>query len=102
MILNPDSEKINKERIINLINKFSLSALEVTNKKIYLIQNLEEGSIEANNTLLKFLEEPPVNTYAIITSKDINQVLETIISRCQVITMPKPKTTSLITRINET
>ncbi|WP_342262802.1 MULTISPECIES: hypothetical protein [unclassified Spiroplasma] len=87
VILNLCSEKLKKEMVREIISKFSLSSLEVTNKKIYLIQNIEDGSLEANNSLLKFLEEPPINTYAIITSKSINRVLPTIISRSQVLTL---------------
>ncbi|WP_342264113.1 hypothetical protein [Spiroplasma endosymbiont of Clivina fossor] len=87
VILNLCSEKLKKEMIREIISKFSLSSLEITNKKIYLIQNIEDGSLEANNSLLKFLEEPPINTYAIITSKSINRVLPTIISRSQVLTL---------------
>ncbi|WP_339024518.1 hypothetical protein [Spiroplasma endosymbiont of Agriotes lineatus] len=88
VILNLCSEKLKKEMVREIIIKFSLSSLELTNKKIYLIQNIEDGSLEANNSLLKFLEEPPINTYAIFTSKSINRVLPTIISRSQVLTLP--------------
>ena len=33
--------------------------------------------------LLKFIEEPPENTYAIITTTNINAIPATIVSRCQ-------------------
>ena len=37
------------------------------------------------NALLKILEEPTEGIYAIFTTKNINRILPTIISRCQVI-----------------
>lgn len=100
-ILNTDQETVKKEKIINLINNFSFSALETSNKKIYLIKNLETASVEANNTLLKFLEEPPVNTYAIITTKNLQRVLTTITSRCQVLSLSKPDLEQLTMIISE-
>ena len=35
------------------------------------------------NSLLKFIEEPPKATYAILTTKNISKVIPTIRSRCQ-------------------
>ena len=37
----------------------------------------------AMNSLLKFLEEPVEEVYAILTTKNINKVLPTIQSRCR-------------------
>ena len=40
-------------------------------------------TVEAVNSLLKFLEEPTPGTYAILTSQNEAKVLPTIISRCE-------------------
>lgn len=82
-ILGKDNLKIKKDAIINIIQDFSLSASEKANKKIYFINNIENATVEALNSLLKFLEEPVKDTYAIITTCKLNQVLPTIVSRCQ-------------------
>jgi DNA polymerase III delta prime subunit len=49
---------------------------------IYQSENLET---EAQNALLKILEEPGDNRFIILTCTNKNQLLETIISRCHLI-----------------
>ncbi|AGR41714.1 hypothetical protein [Spiroplasma diminutum] len=75
--------KINKEDIKSLIINFSSSGLEDNKNKVYVIANGENLSESASNAMLKFLEEPPKNTYAIILTNDRNQILSTIKSRCK-------------------
>ncbi len=62
----------------------SLTAVE-DGRKIFIISNADEMTLEAANSLLKTLEEPPANTILILTSSHKEQLLPTIISRCQVI-----------------
>lgn len=79
--------KINsiKKGDIELIqDAFKKSSLE-GKVKIYIIENIENATKEAMNTLLKMLEEPIEGVYAIFTAENINRVLSTIVSRCQVI-----------------
>lgn len=51
----------------------------------YLLKNIDEASIDALNALLKLIEEPPFNTYFILTTRNSSRVIPTIISRCEVI-----------------
>ena len=51
--------------------------------KVYLILNAEYLSVEAANSLLKVLEEPPPQVVLILTVADANMLLPTIVSRCQ-------------------
>ena len=44
---------------------------------------MENMTIEAVNSILKFLEEPRPNVYAFLTTNNENAILPTIISRCQ-------------------
>jgi DNA polymerase-3 subunit delta' len=81
--LNGYGQTIKKEDIQNIIEKFSLSSYG-DSSKLYVIYGVENTSPQAINSLLKFLEEPPYNTYAILTTRNINHVLPTIKSRCQV------------------
>jgi DNA polymerase-3 subunit delta' len=60
---------------------------------IFELQNLS-GHI-VNNALLKFLEEPFEEIYAIFTSTNISRVLPTITSRCQVYSIASSKTEKL-------
>lgn len=52
---------------------------------VYVLNDFEEASVEAQNAFLKRLEEPQKNLSFILTAKNEWQILPTIISRCQVI-----------------
>lgn len=77
-------EKIKKSIVEYIQEQFSKSSLE-GNSKIYLLENIENSTNEAMNSILKILEEPIPEVYAIFTCQNINRVLPTIQSRCQVI-----------------
>ena len=53
-------------------------------KKIYVLQDVENLSIEAANGLLKTLESPPEYLLFLLTARTL-KVLPTILSRCQVV-----------------
>ena len=75
---------IKKEDVIFIRNQFSKSASEIAGKKFFVLYGIENSSKEAMNGLLKFIEEPLENTYAILTTKNISKVLPTIKSRCHI------------------
>lgn len=83
VILDGSEKSIKKEQILLLQEKFSKTALEAYGKKIYIVNACENATSEALNSLLKFLEEPGEDTYAILITYQIDRVLETIVSRCQ-------------------
>jgi DNA polymerase-3 subunit delta' len=78
------SETIKKEQITNIVHTFSSSSLEKEGVKFYVIYGVENASQQAINSLLKFLEEPAINTYAILTTRALQKVLDTVKSRCQI------------------
>lgn len=51
--------------------------------KIFLINNFDISTEEAQNKLLKILEEPPKNVYFLLGIKNEGKVLPTIKSRCE-------------------
>lgn len=51
-------------------------------KKVYIIQAAGLMNTNAQNALLKFLEEPPVSTNFILTAENPAELLPTIRSRC--------------------
>jgi len=57
-------------------------------RKVYIILDAENLSIEAGNSLLKVLEEPPPQVVLLLTATDANMLLPTIVSRCQPIRLP--------------
>lgn len=75
---------IKKSDIDHIQEEFVKSSVE-NNGKVYILKNIDNATTQAMNSLLKFLEEPVEEVYAILTTKNINKVLPTIQSRCQVI-----------------
>lgn len=75
---------IKKEQIKELQEEFKKKSVEGT-KKIYILADADKMSTSAANSLLKFLEEPVSDTVAILTTEQGQQVLPTILSRCQML-----------------
>ncbi len=73
------------------INDIRFIKSEVIKKSIYhknkvvLISNSERMSVEAQNAILKTLEDQSKNVFIVLILNDINKILDTIISRCIVI-----------------
>src|SRR5699024_2457771 len=63
---------------------FSYSSLEST-RKIYIIEDAQTLTNQAANRLLKFLEEPLIETTAILLTDNIQAIIPTIRSRCHII-----------------
>jgi DNA polymerase-3 subunit delta' len=52
-------------------------------KRMVLILSADKMNIQAQNALLKVLEEPPGNTFFILAATGISSLLPTILSRCR-------------------
>ncbi|MGA9116719.1 MAG: DNA polymerase III subunit delta' [Bacteroidota bacterium] len=74
--------KINSIREIR--RQASLSTLD-GKRRVVIISHAEEMGAEAENTLLKTLEEPFARTMLILTTAHRDALLPTIISRCQTV-----------------
>lgn len=81
--LNQGSKTIRIDTIRDVI-KFVSYKYEEINKRFILIPNADLMNIEAQNSLLKTLEEPPDDTYFILMTSRLNQILDTIKSRCRI------------------
>lgn len=86
--IHGDTHMIDKQSITNLIEQFSYGAIEKWGIKLFIIHHIENGNKQALNSLLKFLEEPPTNTFGILTTTSLPKVLPTIVSRCSVQILP--------------
>lgn len=84
VLIEPFADMIRKEQIENLMHDFSLTALE-RGPQIYIIKDADKMNASAANSLLKFLEEPAPNHYAVLLTTNHKKMLDTIISRCQFI-----------------
>ncbi len=72
------------EDVRNIQKRILLKPFKSKTKAI-VIDALEDITLEAQNALLKTLEEPPANTLIIITTPRKDLILPTIISRCDII-----------------
>lgn len=83
-IIEPDGIWIKKEQLDKLQKNFSTKTLE-GNRKVYIINHAEKLNASSANSILKFLEEPEENIIAILITDNVYSLLDTIISRCQII-----------------
>lgn len=83
-IIAPVNKVIKKDAVISLRDAFQTRSIEGKNL-VYIISDVDALNSSAANSLLKFLEEPSGNTVAIFTTTNYNMVMDTIVSRCQVI-----------------
>ena len=89
-VIKTDCIWIKKDQLLDLQSEFNNKAFE-GNKKIYIIRSAEKMNVQTANSILKFLEEPVDDIIAILITDNINMLLPTIISRCQVIKLNKKK-----------
>lgn len=101
IVVDGSKESIKKGDIENIQNRFSKSGIEENDKKIYIIYNFENCTKEATNSILKFLEEPEGEIYAILTTNNITKILPTIVSRCQCIRINKNSKVEFIQKVVE-
>ncbi|HBT94904.1 MAG TPA: DNA polymerase III subunit delta [Coriobacteriia bacterium] len=72
------------EQIRELIHDTNLAPIQAQNK-VYIITRADQLSGAPANAFLKTLEEPPARVIFILLARTKDSVLDTIISRCQVI-----------------
>jgi len=79
---------IGKDESLDITKKLSLKSFE-GGYKIMIIWMAEKMNIAASNKLLKLIEEPPEKTILILITENEEQIIKTILSRCQVLHFPK-------------
>lgn len=84
-VIEIDGSLVTTGQIEALISHASLKRVR-GRRKVYIITSAETMNLEAENRLLKTLEEPPGGTLLILTSANLGALLPTTISRCQTIT----------------
>mgnify|MGYP003315708794 CR=1 FL=1 len=82
-VFDGSKETIKKEAVSTIESSFEMKAFEVKGIRIYILNLIENMTIEAVNAILKFLEEPGSKIYAFLTTNNESAILPTIISRCQ-------------------
>ncbi len=85
---------INKGECVSIIKKLSLKIFEGSHK--VLIMWLPEYLGKEGNRLLKLIEEPPENTIFILVAENQELILNTILSRCQIVKVNRLKDEEVI------
>lgn len=83
VLIKPDGNSIKIAQIRNLQSDIVIRPHK--DYKIYIINNAEKMTVEAQNALLKTLEEPPDYAIIILVTNNKESLLETIKSRCDII-----------------
>lgn len=92
-IIEPDGVWIKKEQMDNLQKKFSSKSIE-SGKMVYIINHADKLNEASANSILKFLEEPEPGIIAILVVENHYNLLDTIVSRCQIIKLINNNSTS--------
>ncbi len=82
IVLDGRDNTISKDMVDELQSQFAKTALEENGQRVYIIRNIENATVAAQNSMLKFLEEPESGITAILTTDAVNRILPTILSRC--------------------
>ncbi|MFB0637988.1 DNA polymerase III subunit delta' [Candidatus Phytoplasma solani] len=88
--LNKDNQLLKKEQILQLQKVFHQAPL-FGQERIYVIEKIEKTTLAAANSLLHFLENAPKHTIGFLLTSNLEQVLPTIVSRCQIINLNNSK-----------
>ncbi len=78
------------EEIKNMQKKLFLKPIKSPTKAV-IIEDAQLLTTQAQNALLKVLEEPPDHTIIVLSSNSKETLLPTIISRCQIIELEEKK-----------
>ncbi len=85
IVIDGSKGTIKKDEVSNIETQFEKTAFESKGIMIYILHLVENMTVQAINSILKFLEEPGNEIYAFLTTNNENSILPTIISRCQVL-----------------
>ena len=89
MIIDADDGKSIKIGQVRLLQENIAEKPIISDHKVYIINNSDLMTVEAQNCLLKTLEEPPEYATIILVLSNENKMLNTIKSRCTKIVFQK-------------
>ncbi len=86
----PESNSVSIEQIRQLHSFVQLKTTgQETIRRVVVISQADTMADEAQNALLKLLEEPPVDTVLILTAIDAGKMRQTILSRVQTVSIDR-------------
>lgn len=83
-VIEAEGSTIKVDQIRHLKVALSHTGVE-GNKQVFIIEEAEKMTVSAANSLLKFLEEPEGDTLVLLLTTAKNRLLQTILSRSQLI-----------------
>lgn len=101
MLVDSEDGKSIKISQIRLLQEEISQKPIISNHKVYIVNNSDLMTIEAQNCLLKTLEEPPEYATIILVLSNENKLLSTIKSRCAKIVFNKLTDNELTTYANK-
>ncbi len=87
VIFYPLGKKIVVSDVDDLIAKSYVKPLE-NDKKLFVLNDVQDMNAQAQNKLLKTLEEPPKNTYLLLGATSTYPLLKTLLSRVKRLDIP--------------
>lgn len=77
-------------------SEFLTKTAQLSGNQVVLLHQVEKMTENASNALLKTLEEPTAKSYLLLSCENKAQLLPTILSRCQFLTLPKQSKEDLL------
>ena len=82
--------QIGVDEALEIVKKLSLKSYE-GGYKIMIIWMADKMNTATSNKILKILEEPPQKTIFLLITENVEEIISTITSRCQIIEFKKPE-----------
>jgi len=95
LFIDRGEDKTVKIEKIRSIEQFLMRKLPGNATRVIVIQDAHTMTTEAQNGLLKTLEEPPANTVLLLLANTITTLLPTVRSRCVAVSLKRPSITEL-------
>ena len=89
--INPEGESVKIDDIRKFKQELSFSSYD-SKKRYFIFFNADSTTLQAQNALLKSIEEPPINTQIVLLTSTLDKLIPTIISRCQVVSLKETET----------
>lgn len=87
--IQPEGKQIKVEQIAQLKRELSRSGLE-TKTQFFVIDQADTMTEASANQLLKFIEDPVTPFIAVLITTHTQKLLDTIVSRCQIVSFSRP------------
>lgn len=86
--LEPDGGSLKIEQVRELQKQLAFSPYQAASARFVLIHHAQTMTVEAQNAMLKLIEEPPAQTTIILITTDPEALLPTVRSRAQTVFFP--------------